>query len=428
MSIKLDNSLQKVSAQEAAAYVQSLAEAATTDKGTFDSVAGGEFLTESLSRNTVKVPKTMEAVLDEATDDQKKQIAKAILDSVQEYTNTHGQAVPSDLLEQAFHNSYALTDQALTMDSATNMHHDQLSLQSNRAVVAIIATIAEAIPWAHYLPSDIRSNESRLAILTHRAGTELGYYKKGDLIDGINSGDPYLSSARINTSKPEAGENKVKGKITYKQKTLDTCDPDGGDTKLLRGRTIVYVEGIPAAREGESNIAGTGESPIAGSVTIADTTYAISGNINTDTGVYELTTTPDLPKELEVTVEGFIDYERTEQGYIPMVDVSADVFRLYAKPWRGITRNSIDARTQLANELGLDPLSETVYSFHVQLANERHYDALRKGLRIGRNNHETFDWGKARQWHDSARAEVWRDLAAPLGTVSRSWSYAYLRW
>lgn len=419
MPIKIDNSYQRQSTREAAAFVEEL-DKASTSKGTFDSAASEDFLTNSLSRNDVKVPTHFQEVLDEAKPEQRQMLARAILDSVGEYNTAHGTACPSDLIEQALHNAYAMTEKAL-MDSATNLHHDQLSLQPNRAVVAIVATFSAAIPWAHYLPSDIKSNEARLAILTHHAGSKSGAYEQGELIDGIRSGERYLSSSRINTSKPEASENKVKGKITLNQKTRDTCDPNGKVVKLLRGRTMVYVEGFPAGGEAQNNVSGSGNSAIAGAVTLKGTTYQLSGHINTDTGEYEISSTPDLPKELSVTVEGFIDYEAAQEDDLitPKMDVSANVFRLYAKPWRGMTRNSIDARTQLSNELGLDPLSEAVYSFQVQIANERHYDAIEKGLRLARNNQATFDWGKARKYHDSSRAEVWRDLTAPLGALSQ---------
>jgi len=35
-------------------------------------------------------------------------------------------------------------------------------LQPNRAAVSIIHTITSAIPFAHYLPADIGSNEARI--------------------------------------------------------------------------------------------------------------------------------------------------------------------------------------------------------------------------------------------------------------------------
>ena len=63
------------------------------------------------------------------------------------------------------------------------------------------------------------------------------------------------------TAQPAGGDGAVTGKITKIQATEDTCNPAGGDLKLLRGRTIVYVDGRVAAREVDSS--GSGNSTTA---------------------------------------------------------------------------------------------------------------------------------------------------------------------
>ena len=72
------------------------------------------------------------------------------------------------------------------MDSATSMHHDPISLQPNRAVVAILSAAGEPIPFAHYLPADIGSNQAILAIMNHRAGNTFGAYEQDGLMDGVS--------------------------------------------------------------------------------------------------------------------------------------------------------------------------------------------------------------------------------------------------
>ena len=409
---------------EVAQFVDSLKDNATKG-GTFDSAAAADFLATATSQNTgVKVPDTLQTVLDEAKgDDAAALVTRAVLDGVSVYEAQHGTPAPADVIELALHSAYATTDAArrkFSLDSATSAHHDQISLQPNRAVVAILAALGEAIPFAHYLPADIGSNEARLAIMTHQAGNTFGSYAQGALLDGVDSGDAYISSSRVHTSMPAAaGETTpgaVAGKITAIQATADTCDQDAAALKLLRGRSIVYVDGRVAAREVDS--AGSGNSAVSGTIIVAGTSYAIGGTINTDTGVYALTTTPALPATVPVVVEGFIDFERAPE-LTPTIISAVNTFSLFAKPWRVTTHQTIDSRTQMANELGLDPYSESVIAIQAQFANERHYDVLRKGVRLAALNTATFDFGAAQAHVDSGRFGVWPELAYPLSVVSQ---------
>lgn len=409
---------------EVAKFVDSLKDNATKG-GTFDSAAAADFLATATSQNTgVKVPDTLQTVLDEAKgDDAAALVTRAVLDGVSVYEAQHGTPAPADVIELALHSAYATTEAArrkFSLDSATSAHHDQISLQPNRAVVAILAALGEAIPFAHYLPADIGSNEARLAIMTHQAGNTFGSYAQGALLDGVDSGDAYISSSRVHTSMPAAaGETTpgaVAGKITAIQATADTCDQNAAALKLLRGRSIVYVDGRVAAREVDS--AGSGNSAVSGTIIVAGTSYAIGGTINTDTGVYALTTTPPLPATVPVVVEGFIDFERAPE-LTPTIISAVNTFSLFAKPWRVTTHQTIDSRTQMANELGLDPYSESVIAIQAQFANERHYDVLRKGVRLAALNTATFNFGAAQAHVDSGRFGVWPELAYPLSVVSQ---------
>lgn len=404
---------------EVAQFVDSLKDNATKG-GTFDSAAAADFMATATSQNTgVKVPETLQTVLDEARGDDATLVTRAVLDGVSVYEAQHGCTAPADVIELALHSAYATTDAArrkFSLDSANSLHHDQLSLQPNRAVVAILAAMGEAIPFAHYLPADIGSNEARLAIMTHQAGSEFGSYAQGALLDGVDSGDAYINSSRVHTSLPASADGAVTGKITKKQATEDTCDSAAGDLKLLRGRSIVYVDGRVAAREVDSS--GSGNSAVSGTIIVAGVSYAIGGTINTDTGAYALTTTPKMPDTVPVVVEGFIDFERAPE-LTPSIISAVNTFTLHAKPWRVTTHQTIDSRTQMANELGLDPYSESVIAIQAQFSNERHYDVLRKGRRLAALNTAQFDFAAAAQHQDSGRAAVWQDFSYPLGVVSQ---------
>lgn len=403
--------------EEVAQFVDALQSAAAPG-GTFDSAAADDFISTAINQSAVAVPATLRAVLDEAGPTDTSRITRAILDGAAAYEAQHGVEAPADVLQQAIHLAYATTTAAskrFALDSATSLQSDPVSLQPNRAIVAILSAMGDAIPFAHYLPADIGSNEAVLAIMSHNAGATFGSYAQGGLMDGHLSGDPYITSSRVNTSTPsETGV--VSGKLTAVQETVDTCKADAASLKLLRGRTLVYVDGRVAGKEVDAT--GTGNSPISGSITIGGKAYQIGGYVNPDSGAYELTTTPALPATVPVVVEGFIDYERAPE-VTPSIITQVNTFKLHAKPWRVITQQSIDSRTQMSNELGLDPYSESVVAIQAQFANERHYDVLAKARRLAANNKATFDFKWSTQGQFKSRDKIWADFASVLGAVSQ---------
>lgn len=405
----------KQSTIDANNFVSALKDNSQTN-GTFDSAAAKTFINGALSQNDVKVPETLQAVLDSASDKEADGILRAVLDGANAYQAAHGQEIPADVLEQAFHSAYSTTPEAqkAALDSVGNSLQSAQSYQSNRAIVAILTTTTEAIPFVHYLPADIKSNQAKLAILEHVTGSAAGSYAEGGLLDGAHSGDRFISSARDHVLKHGVA-GALSGKITAIQKTPDTCDPAGTVAKLVRGATIIYVNGLKAAQEVSSKSVN---SPIAGSVVIADVTHAISGSVNTDTGEITLAVAPALPTTVEVLAEAFIDYERQED-LTPTIITGVETFDLFANSWRALTHQSIDSRTQMSNELGLDSYSEGVIAIQAQFANERHYDVLRKARRVAVCNRETFNFNWTGAGDFKVRSDIWRDFSSVLGAVSQ---------
>jgi len=406
----------KQSTIQADNFLSGLKDNAQTTTGTFDSAAAESFVNEALSQNTIEVPATLQGVLDSVSDKESGYVLRAILDGAAAYEAAHGQSMPADVLEQALHSAYSTTPegQKAALDSTGNSLQSAQSYQSNRAIVAILTTTTEAIPFVHYLPADIKSNQAKLAILEHVTGSESGLYKESSLLDGAHSGDRYISSARDHVLTHGEG-GALTGKITANQATADTCDPQGKAVKLVRGATIICVNGLKAAQEvGSKSV----NSPIAGAVTIGNTSYAISGSVNTDNGEITLAVNPALPTSVEVLAEGFIDYERQED-LTPSIITTVETFDLFANSWRALTRQSIDSRTQMANELGLDSYSEGVIAIQAQFANERHYDVIRKARRVAVCNRETFDFNWVGAGDYKVRADIWRDFSSALGAVSQ---------
>ncbi len=395
------------------------------EKGVFDSAAANEFVLDAVGQSESKVPETLQAVFDEVGQENSAAISKAILDGAAQYEAMHGSAVPADVMEYAFHMAYGTTGSAkkiMALDSANNNHADNLSLQPNRAVVAIYTALMEAIPFAHYLPADIGSNEGKLGIVTHQAGSAFGLYEANAGMDGVGSGDPYITSSRIHATTNATGAHS--GQLTNIQATRETCKTVVSGAiavNLLRGRSQVYVNGKIVARE--ISASGSGVSTVSGSVIIAGVTSQIAGTINTDTGVIALTSTPALANTVPVIVEGFLDYDR-QPSLTPNIITNVDMFSLWAKPWRVYTQHSMEAQTQMSNELGLDPYSESLIALQSQFANERHYEVIAKAYRLAKfgGNSGTFDFnwaGATGQGLQKTRADVLQDLQSPLGALSQ---------
>lgn len=402
----------------AEAVTAGVAAGTTLDSATHAVAGGTDFMKHALSGAGIEVPATLQATMDEFGE---KEVVKAILDSANAYEKAHGIPIPADLMEQAIHNGYSQTQHArneFKLDSAHSTAHDPLSLQPNRAVLAYYTTVAEATPWAHYLPADIRSNQAKLAIVAHHAQNRAGAYGAGAMLDGIFAGQAFISSMRVHKAFPADADGKINFKITAFQSTFETCDQTADGVPTLRGRGELYINGELCGREGSMNTSGTGPSAVNGAVTIDGVTYTIGGTYNPDTGVAALTSDPKLPAAVPVYFEAPINFEAAP-GLAAVLSTGVTTYDLYAAPWRASTRVSPDARTQMANELGLDPLGEAMVSIQRQYVAERHYRALALARRAAARNTGEYDFEWENRSSDMLRSRLWTDFGAELGRRSQ---------
>ncbi len=402
-----------------AEFVSGLQSASVVKNGTFDSAASEDFISTATNQSGGQIPEKLQVLLDEAGGEKdRSRIIKGVLDGIESYAKQHGVEPTADIIEAAIHQGYATSELAckkFSLDSASSAHHDAMSLQPNRAIIAITAAISEAIPVANYMSADIGSNQAKLVIVSHQAANLFGGYKIGDVMDGVNSGRSYINSARVHqlTRTVDAFGDK----ITAIQLTSETCDQAGAAVKLLRGRTQIYVNGYYVGREVNPNGVAA-SSPLSGTVVLNGTTYTLSGTVNLDTGVVAISTDVALPASTKVVVEGFIDFERSP-GTIPFIGTVATTYDLFAAPWKVNAEQTIDTRTQFSNELGLDPSAESMLAIRNQFANERHYNVLQKAARIGLNNTATFDFAWASLGLQKTRAQIWQDFSAVLNARSQ---------
>ena len=407
------------STQQVAAFVGNLAASVSKNgSGTFDSIdAAGEYASEVINRGT-NVPADLKAVLDDVSGVKvnfggvdvpaEALVLKSVLDGVESYKAQHGEAPAADLVQAALSQAYSTTNEAksrLKFDavSADSGNSDATSMQPNRAVVAIMGTLSEGIPVANYLPFDIGSNQANLIIVQHVAGSNLGSFKENDILDSAQGGSPYLSSSR--TIKLDA---QGKGTFTAAMVDHETADASAPAVPLLRGRTIVYVQGVPAAIEVSS---GGATAQLGGTIRMGTTDYSASGTVKPDTGEVAVTFTPALPANTVVHAEGFIDLEK-QPALTPLVNVQALKFALFANPWRAKTSVTIDSATQFANEVGISPETETALAIRNQFANERHYQVVRQAERLGLWNVGEYKFNWAVFGQQKTRGQIAQDIVA----------------
>jgi hypothetical protein len=411
-------------ATQAATFVESIAAAADSKgngNGTFDSIgAASEFTSQALNRSDMGMPENLKAVFDDVSGFKinvggqdvsgETLVMKAVLDGVNAYTAEHGSEPTADMVLAAFHQAHSTTREyrrQIKLDdvSATSGHSDNTSMQPNRAVTAIMGAMSEAIPVANYLPFDIGSNEAKLIVVQHVAGSNAGTFKQNDSLDGLQSGNPYLSSSRT-IKLDEDGECR----FTSEMEDYETCDQDAAAVPLLAGRTIIYVMGLPVAHEVSF---GGATSQLGGSFRIGSTDYNVSGIVKPALGEVAVTFTPALPANTIAHAEGFIDLE-LRPALTPLVAVQALKYSFFANPWRASTTVSIDSATQFANEVGISPETETALAIRNQFGNERHALVLRQAERLGLWNTGTYQFNWAAFGQQKTRGQIAQDIVAAL--------------
>lgn len=387
--------------------------AGKSNTGLLDSTAAEYLLREP------RVPTIVQEALSVFDERYHAGVLDAVRQGADNYQQRHGRA-PS-ALDLTTSLSRAIVDMAPmnslripgVLDSATNLHHDQISLQPARAIQSILALFDEMHPVAAYLPTDTNSNEARLLVTGHQAQSDFGDYSSGDSLNGVDSGNAYFEGERY-LSLGNAGGASFNVTVTARNGLQ--AGPTNRAMKLLRGRTIVYVNGLPVAREAEIQ-GGTGPNAIAGQVTLAGTAHGIAGSANSDTGDVTFTFSPALPAGNEVCIAAYVDYERDEEA--PTVGIFTQVYKLFAHASRGLTTLSIDAQTQYSQEVGMDARGQLQMALRSQFASERFYRCNVKALAIARGFQATWDYDFTSQIAQKDYYQMWLNLAPLLGLESQ---------
>lgn len=390
--------------------------------------ASNATLATNMVNKEFDAPNELGAILDAVPQKDGVRMLDAVERGIAYYTAQHGTAPSADLVDAALQQGHSALfgddGKGNILDSVPGTGSNSAasastSLQPDRAVVAVVSALAEGIPVAGYLPVDIKSNQGTLAIVNHIAGSSYGDYAEGDLLDGVNGGDVYASSSRF-AKIDVTGAGPFIGKFTGTNLgggEVGFCDPAGTAVPVLRGRTIIYVAGIPAGMDNEN--AGSSSTALSGYVKIKGVEHTIAGTVAPDTGIVTITTiSPALPADVAVYAQGFINYEKAP-ALIPSVMVSAQTYKLFANSWRVMTSATIDSSTQMRNELGIDVHQQALMAIRVQNAQERHYQAIRMMNALAENQKHDFDLDYTNRSQQMTRSQMWPDFRAAMGVVDQ---------
>lgn len=328
-----------------------------------------------------ELPQSLQRILaNEHMQKDKQAIFDGLSDGIIEYKRRNGGDMPN-----AYAVAAALTTAAAmfggekqdpdqpTFDSLTLGHHESLSIVPAITSIVIAYGIASSLPIVSMLPNPTGSNELPIVYGTAVAGMDMGVMRRGDAMDGDQAGMPYLENIHIvNMDSVGVGEFEVVSHVAYDavvradKTTKFVVDTTSAIAPFLGGRVTVFVKGLPIANDSNRNHATTKGSTALQAldpVTVGNKTYIFTqGVANLDTHKVTVkfdTVNGDAPDAEDVSVELIFDYERKDNNgnkilREPSTDLEFLHRSIYAHPSRSRSTATIDAITQLANELGLN--------------------------------------------------------------------------
>jgi hypothetical protein len=317
----------------------------------------------------------------------------SILDSigtgVEAYRNRHGGSMPSMALVAAAlangallysgldaNKTNGLYDSANSSPNANKQFLDSVSAHGSShaaevptlAMVTIATTIANALPIVAYLPNPKGSQTVPLVYVRHVSSQAYGETAQNTFLDGAKAAAQYFDAVhRFEMTSPDQLTFSVK---TARCKQPDTLTPDAASGRLpiVAGATCITIGGIPFANDEQSNTSGgatTGtlrllEIGETGSFELDGVTYKLTqGDVKLGTDEISFTLDKALPDGVKVIVSVVANYEAKDAQNKPIlaapsIDTKLEYSSVTAYGIRAIYTATIDALTQMQNELGVD--------------------------------------------------------------------------
>lgn len=304
----------------------------------------------------------------------RKAIADGVRLGIQRYKNSNGGEMPSigmvatgigaaSALFVKDDNDRTAFDNIFGFDSLSSMNHQALSIVPAMTTVTIATSISNSLAIVAMLPNGIGSNEVPIVYGRMIAGRTHGGLLKGDYLDGEKSTFGYLENRFKFKMELDSGTTySVESHVSYADYAAKTPDLNSSKAPFLGGRVSVRVNGIEVAHDRSrtnSKQSGTTSLVPVQDVVIASTPVLVaSGTANLDQHTISVTFANALPQGAIVHAAIVFDFERldaNEQPLIrpPSVDIDVEYHSIFASPARCQIKASVDAITQMSNELNV---------------------------------------------------------------------------
>lgn len=330
-----------------------------------------------------------------AEQDKKQMVFDGISDGIAEYKARNGNESPS-----AWVIANALVTASTALGDGTNQQlgagytFDSLSFNNSSATAIVPATtqvfisqtIANALPIVTMLPNPTGSNELPIVHTQLVAGLDLAAGRRGELLDGDNAGLPYFENRHVLTMTKDATtpakftlsvHTKYDKEISAHKTLKFVPDTNSPKAPFIAGRVFVKVKGriiaqSPSGYSSSDDTSGTFPLQVNSKLlVIGGKKYqALSAIANLDDHTIEIVFSEaaglNVPDQDDVVSDVSFDYERKDGSgkqilTEPSADIKPEYDTLRAYPSRALSKATIDAITQITNELGLDFFSATQY-------------------------------------------------------------------
>lgn len=235
------------------------------------------------------------------------------------------------------------------------------------AMVTIATTIANALPIISFLPNPKGSQTVPMVYVRQIAAQSYGQTKKGDFLDGAKAGLQYFDAVhRLEMASADQKTFTVKAYRAVFEGTLKP-DPDTGRLPLVAGATSINVGGMALAGDEQAHLTSgtiTGENNIYAfdreGIELNGVIYKlVTGVVNLDNDTVSITLDKALPADIKVIANVVANYEAKDAQNNPIltapsVDAQLDYASVTAYAIRAKYTATIDALTQMQNELGVD--------------------------------------------------------------------------
>lgn len=366
-------------------------------------------------------PHLIQNCLDQMSARERHTFMSVALDSVDNYTQAHGQSPRPDMianaLVSALNTAQAFAQNGVAMDSgevASSISHAQMGLTVGAVITGVFsAAIEDAVPFVSFIPAARQTVESK--VLNFTAKSNFGGYALDTEITGTSAGKPYMQAARTYNLPMSADRTSFAFTATARVNQADVTTASGTlGLSILPGRTEITVNGLVVAidtfADGDVKPVNTTLNKVLG----AEYPFA-TGSINTKTGVMTFSFASALAVDDVVAVHVHVDFDVAETA-LPEFGFSMSTgARFSASESRGVLVTANNSIRQIQAETGMHAGVEFIMHMNRQSNRERLNYVMRRlialGTGKGRIQEVLIDWEN--QGLQKSRLQVFADTLAP---------------